>query len=395
METLILGWYVLVETGSVLLLSLFGALLYVGTLIAPLLGVVGDRIGHRNLLCGMRGAYTALATTLMAIAIAGALTPLVVFVMAALIGLVRPSDMGVRGALVAQVVPPDQLMGAMGISRTTSDAARVMGAITGAGLFAQFGIGPAYVVVAGLYAIGLLLVLAMDRPIRRAPTTGVASPPRSSHWRDLCEGLAFVWSNPALLAGMCLAVLVNLVGFPLSMGLLPYVARDVYGTDQTGLGYLGASFAGGALMGSMVMSVRRGIPPARTMVAAGVAWFIFLLFFAHTHTLWTGAAALALAGFAQSFCMVTLAVVLLRIAGEKFSGRIMGVRMLAIYGLPMGLLAGGILIERVGFHATASLYAGIGVALTFLIAVLWRRDLAQVDRPAASERALALDTAPS
>ena len=45
METLILGWYVLAETGSVLLLSLFGALLFTGTLVAPMFGVVGDRIG--------------------------------------------------------------------------------------------------------------------------------------------------------------------------------------------------------------------------------------------------------------------------------------------------------------------------------------------------------------
>ena len=41
METLILGWYILVETGSVLLLSLFGALLYVGTLLSPFFGVAG------------------------------------------------------------------------------------------------------------------------------------------------------------------------------------------------------------------------------------------------------------------------------------------------------------------------------------------------------------------
>ena len=40
MEFLILGWYVLVETGSVVLLTLFGALQHGGTLIAPILGVV-------------------------------------------------------------------------------------------------------------------------------------------------------------------------------------------------------------------------------------------------------------------------------------------------------------------------------------------------------------------
>ena len=53
METLILGWYVLVETGSVLLLTLLASLNYTGTLIAPMFGVAGDRIGHRDLLAMM------------------------------------------------------------------------------------------------------------------------------------------------------------------------------------------------------------------------------------------------------------------------------------------------------------------------------------------------------
>ena len=57
METLILGWYVLVETGSVLWLTVFGALGYGGTLLAPMLGVTSDRIGHRTVLCAMRAIY--------------------------------------------------------------------------------------------------------------------------------------------------------------------------------------------------------------------------------------------------------------------------------------------------------------------------------------------------
>src|SRR3978361_2464937 len=65
METLILGWYVLVETGSVLMLTLFASLQHVGTLIAPMFGVMGDRLGHRNVLCGMRTVYATLASVLM------------------------------------------------------------------------------------------------------------------------------------------------------------------------------------------------------------------------------------------------------------------------------------------------------------------------------------------
>jgi hypothetical protein len=95
--------------------------------------------------------------------------------------------------------------------------------------------------------------------------------------------------------------------------------------------------------------------------------------------MWSGAIALALAGFAQSLCMVTLAVVLLRIAGGRFGGRIMGVRILAIYGLPVGALAGGALIQAIGFRATGTLYALAGIALTLAIARRWRSDLQRAD----------------
>ena len=129
METLILGWYVLVETGSVLLLTLFASLGYVGTLIATLFGVVGDRIGHRDLLAMMRATYALLAGTLMTLALTGHLSPLYVLVIVAVMGLVRPSDLGVRGALVATIMPSDQLIGAISLSRTTMDTARIRGVV--------------------------------------------------------------------------------------------------------------------------------------------------------------------------------------------------------------------------------------------------------------------------
>jgi hypothetical protein len=80
---------------------------------------------------------------------------------------------------------------------------------------------------------------------------------------------------------------------------------------------------------------------------------------------------LMLAGMAQSICMVTLFVVMLRIASDKFRGRVMGVRMLVIYSLPLGLLGAGALIDLIGFHATATIYAAVGLLLTVAIAVRW------------------------
>ena len=380
METLILGWYVLAETGSVLMLSLFGALQYIGTLVAPMFGVVGDRIGQRNLLCGMRAAYTVLAMALMALALAGALSPAVVLVIAALSGMVRPSDLGVRGALVAETIPTGQLMAAMGISRTTSDSARIAGALSGAGLFATLGMGPAYLMVTAFYALGFALTFGTAARPSAGAADGHEQP---SPWRDLGEGIRYVWINPHLRAGMWLAFLVNLTAFPVSIGLLPYVAKEIYQTDQIGLGYLVAGFAFGALLGSMALSMPTiAMRPARMMIAFALAWYALLLVFAHMRSASGGVAVLALAGFAQSFSLVPLSVMLLRTASERFRGRVMGVRMLAIYSLPVGLLAAGALIEWMGFAATATLYAVIGLAFTMVIAVRWRADLWRLDAPA-------------
>src|SRR3979490_3527070 len=75
MENLVLGWYILVETGSVLALTLFWALQYLGTLLAPVFGMAGDRIGHRTVLCAMRAAYALVAAAVTGLAYAGALGP--------------------------------------------------------------------------------------------------------------------------------------------------------------------------------------------------------------------------------------------------------------------------------------------------------------------------------
>lgn len=385
METLILGWYVLVETGSVLMLSVFGALQYLGTLIAPMVGVLGDRIGQRNVLCGMRTIYAVLAALLCVLALTGVLTSLMVFVIATLTGLVRPSDQGMRGALVAETMPADQLVSAMAISRTTSDSARIAGALAGAGLFAALGIGAAYVAVSGFYLLGALFTLGVARtPPARPSEEGLAADAlRSSPWRDLRAGIAYVWNTPHLLAAMWMACLVNFCAFSLLNGMLPYVAKAVYGSDQTGLGYLVAGSAFGALLGSIGVSVAsRRVHPGRLMIVFAAVWYLMVLMFAQTQSIVGGFIWLFLAGIGQSLTMVPLTVILLRTSSAHFRGRVMGVRMLAIYSLPFGLLAAGALVERIGFGATATAYAVFGFLSTLLIAARWRADLWDLRAPA-------------
>lgn len=387
METLVLGWYVLVETGSVLLLTLFGSLMYVGTLVSPVIGMLGDRLGLGRVLMVLRLSYAGFAAVLLWLAFSGGLHPTAVLAVAALAGLVRPSDIGLRMAMISATLPPAQLVAALGVSRTTQDSARICGALAGAGFVATFGIAFAYGLITALYLLAAVMTwrAAGLGTSAAAPAVGprVARP---SPWREVGDGLAHVWRTPHLRAAMSLAALVNLTAFPLTMGLMPYIARDVLLLDPRGLGWLVASFATGAMIGSLGLSaLGRRLPVARVMVLAALAWYVCLAGFVLSTSLPVAIAALVTAGVAQSLSMVSLSILLLRTTEERLRGRIMGVRMLAIYTLPVGLMTAGGLIPAMGYRPTGLLFVGLGLALTFAIGWIWRRDL--IDRSALGNHA--------
>jgi len=393
METLILGWYVLVESGSVVQLTLFGALMFVGTLLSPLLGTLADRVGLRQVLAGMRASYAVLAGVILVLVVSGRLSTTGVLAVAFLVGLIKPSDIGLRTALVGATVPPQHLVAAMGISRTTQDSARIGGALAGAGFMASLGMTFAYVVIVALYLAGMVLTLRSGdakravalasagqgaMPSAAADPGGASATPAlpRSPWRELLEGLQHVWHTPRLRAAMLVAALVNLCAFPLSGGLMPYIARDVFGMDQQGLGWLVASFASGALVGSLGISTfGERLPPARTMMFATASWYLCLSGLALPIQAPVAMALYFAAGLNQSLSMIALSIILLRTSDERFRGRVMGVRMLAIYTLPIGLLAAGPLVAVLGFRGLVALYVCLGWALMAGIAFVWREEL--------------------
>jgi predicted MFS family arabinose efflux permease len=324
-----------------------------------------------------------LAITLMMLALSGRLTPTFVFVVAAAMGVVRPSDLGIRSALVANIMPHDQLIAAISLSRTTMDTARIAGALSGAGLFAALGMGPAYVAIVGLYIVATLLTLFIVAPAKPHWAGDAASEVlKRSPLRDLKAGVAYCWTTPRMRAALWIAFLANLTAYPLTNGLLPYIARTIYGTNQTGLGYLSASFAIGSLVGSIALSLFGGIRVARLMIASTVLWYATLLLFVQMQTVPTAIGCLVVAGFSQSLAMISIAVILMRSAAENFRGRVMGVRMMVIYGLPLGLMAAGSLIDAIGFAATGTLYAVAGMALMLATILHWRADLWSEHAPA-------------
>jgi hypothetical protein len=229
--------------------------------------------------------------------------------------------------------------------------------------------GAAYVVVTAMYVAAFLLSLG----VAKAPPPSSVAP--AHPLAELKEAFGYVWRKPDLLGAFALAFLVNLLAYPFVLGLLPYAAKEVFVAGQTGLGYLAASFWVGALLGSVTVGAGVRMREARVMLWAGGFWFAAILAFGQTRSLGLGMTFLFFAGFVQSFCLTPLAAVMLRSAGEAMRGRVMGVRMLAIWGLPLGLVLAGPMIARLGYATTTFLYSGLGLAATVAIAWYWRRAL--------------------
>ncbi|MFO1305049.1 MAG: MFS transporter [Burkholderiales bacterium] len=371
MEMLILGWYVLTQTDSVLTLTVFASLQWMGTLFAPGFGLAGDRIGHRNVLAMMRACYVVLAAVIASLSVTGTLSPAAVLAVAALAGLVRPCEFAVRTVLTSEIVPQDRLMSAISLSRITTDSARAAGALAGAGAVALVGMTAAYAIVVALYVTSAALILRIPERERSA-----ADAVRNSPWRDLLDAARAIREAPAQQALLLIAFLVNFTVFPFTIGLLPYVAREVYGVSQVALGYLAASAGIGAILASLLVSRTAGtVRPARMMITFAVAWHVLVIAFGYSTTLGVGLVLLALIGMCSALCMLPLALLMLRGAPPALRGRIMGIRTQAVYGLTLGLLAVGPLIERVGFRAAATLYGLLGLACVGLIVWKWRSHL--------------------
>lgn len=371
-EMLILGWYVLVESESVFLLVLYGALQYIGALVSPYVGVLGDRFGYKSLYISLRVVFVLLSIVLLGLAIADLLNPTIVILLSIISGTLKPSDVMIRFTLIAQTLAPRQLVGALGISRLTVDSARMAGAIAGVGIFTLFGMVGTYILILTMYVISL----ALSFGVAGRDTASIAAKAPASVLQDLKLGIQYVWHSPALTGCFMLAFWVNVFAYPLALGLLPYVVNNVFEAKETLLGVLGAAYAFGSLIGSLLISSNRiAMGAGRLMIIAGIAWFASGFLFAINNVVVVGVVLLMLVGATQSLCVTPLAAVMLRATEPQYRGRVMGMRILAILGLPVGLLLAGPLIDWFGFAWTWAVYSAIGVVCAVSMIWIWRDSL--------------------
>ena len=196
-----------------------------------------------------------------------------------------------------------------------------------------------------------------------------------SVWRSLAEGGGYIRRHDAVLALLLFSFLVNLAAFPLTHGMMPVFARDVLHTGPVGLAVLTSAAATGAFVGSFGLAAKGGFArPGAMVVLAVLGWCTSIVFFTQSSWMAVSLAILLASGISQSFSLVSIDSLLLRLSPSELRGRIMGVRSMAVYGLPMGLLAIGAMADLLGAPLAMTIMAAGGAVLTMVIAS-WLREL--------------------
>lgn len=330
MRIVAVAWQVYVLSGSPLELGILGLLQAIPTMVFSLAsGVIADAFDRRKLLL-----FTQISLALCSIALAALtifnvisvpLIDLIAFVSAA----VAAFDFPTRQALIAKIVPGEQLTNAYSLNSLTFSLATVIGPTLGGFTIAWVGVAGAYVcdVVSFLCVIVAIIMMQVDgRPGESRARPGLQS---------LVDGFGFLRRHPVLLAVMMLDFCAMLFGA--TRGLLPVYARSIYNVGPQGLGILQASAPVGAVLatffsGPIARLRRQGLGVVLSIAAYG--GFV-VLFGLSSWSFALGLFFLAASGAADTVSTVLRSTIVQLGTPDDFRGRVSSVYAIFAIGGPM------------------------------------------------------------
>ena len=124
----------------------------------------------------------------------------------------------------------------------------------------------------------------------------------------------------------------------------------------------------GSLLGSILMTT--GIfrdKPGKILIFFMIIWHVLMIATSLFPVKTIMFVLLILFGSSTSITTILLSMLILTITEKKMIGKIMGIRQLAIFAFPIGLLCGGYMIDKIGivFSIQAMGLLGLLIAILF------------------------------
>lgn len=349
------------QLGPILLLSTIG-------------GVLADVFDRRRLIVAMQFGQLVGSLVLALLASAGHPSTVAIFLCVLAIGVFNALNAPAMIAVIPNLVPREDLQGAISLQSMQMNASRVVGPALAGVIYAGPGAATVFVLNAATYLFAVAGVVIADFPSRVE-----SAPVGEAGLRRLMSGFKIAWADR--LVRRILVTVATFSFFSLSfIYLMPTLASESLGMKTKSVAYalLFAGFALGAALGALSIGtvlVRRSKP---VIVRVGLASFGVLL------TVFALARSPALAypvafavGLSYFAVITSLSTMLQAHLTDDIRGRVMAIWMMAFGGtVPLGVLAAGAIAEWTSI--TAVVLAGAAVAL--LLAVY--ADLKAVGAPA-------------
>jgi DHA3 family tetracycline resistance protein-like MFS transporter len=392
-----LAWQVYDLDNDPVALSLVGTAWTLG-MVAFLLtgGVVSDRADRRHVLVAADLIRAAALLGMGILSVTGAIEVWHLVALAVLIGAGEAFFGPAFGALIPDLVHPDQLLQANALDQLVRTAAlRLAGPALGGGVVALVGAGSAFLINAATFALSAVCVAAIRT--RALPVAGGAA--RSAR-RELREGIAFVLGEPWLWATLVSAS----VGLLFFMGpmevLLPFIIRNELHAGAGGFGIVLAAGGAGSVLVSLALS-QSGIP-RRYLTFMYVVWTVGTLPFlgyAFGTALWQFAVLSAAYGACMTAGMVVWGTLMSTRVPPELRGRVHSLDWFVSIALtPVSFALTGPVSKAIGIETTLVLSAIVPAAITvtlYVVARLRRDEERYADAGSGSGSALSGSSTPA
>jgi predicted MFS family arabinose efflux permease len=370
-----LPWYVLADHGGAILLGIVLAAYGIPrTALIALGGHASDRWRPWTVMMGADAVRVLAVGALAVLAAAGPAHAELLIPVAAVLGAGEGMFLPASFAIVPSLLPDDQLQAGNALSFGGTQLAALIGPGIGGVVVALLGPAPAFGIDAVSFAVSVATLAGVRRRQRPLPATATEVEPPTATVGHRIEthttGQAvtepvtlrrLVRSQRVLQVILVVTLAANLGSGGTSEVALPALAHDSFRTSAAGYGALLAAFGAGALLGTLLAGhTRRATRPAIWASAAFLTEAAFLASVPYLGGVIPAAGALAAYGALNGFGNIIAITAFQRWAPPAILGRLMGLLLLASFGIfPVSVLLGGLVVRDLGASAFFLLAAAI------------------------------------
>ena len=359
-EMLVMSWVIITKTESGLILGIYTAIRFFSTIFAPFIGGIIDNFNKKNSLLSSRSYMLLHSLIFLFISYIKQLSTYRIIFITFFYGIARTSDRISRESLTQLLVPKKDLRNASGILRSTMDFSKIIGPIIGAWIYSHYGITETYILIALLYIISIIIILPIKIEGINKKSINIIT--------EIKIGIVYLKESKILISVILAAGLANLILFTLPQAYLPFIIKDIVKGNASDLAMFNAFLALGALAGSLLLATKNlSNNPGKLIFLSLFLWHCIMLATSIVKNKLLLSLILCLYGIAGSISMISMAVLILSIAQKNMIGRIIGIRQLAIFTLPIGLIISGYLIDIIGIVISLQVVTISGLILTLIL----------------------------